>query len=102
MTSQSLSWRIIRQNLARVMRLARKELFEILRDRRTILTLVLMPLLLYPLLSFAFRQFLPALLPPRDEGRPLLLGVAKPDPQDEEDRRLNRPFRRRTQKELVE
>jgi ABC-2 type transport system permease protein/sodium transport system permease protein len=39
-------------------RLARKELVEILRDRRTVLTLVLMPLLLYPLLSVAFRQFL--------------------------------------------
>ncbi|HWG46206.1 MAG TPA: ABC transporter permease subunit/CPBP intramembrane protease [Gemmataceae bacterium] len=39
-------------------RLARKELSEILRDRRTILTLVLMPLLLYPLLAVAFRTFL--------------------------------------------
>jgi len=38
-------------------RLALKELREILRDRRTIITLVLMPLLLYPLLSMAFRQF---------------------------------------------
>lgn len=36
-------------------RLARKELWEILRDRRTIITLVLMPLLVYPLLSVAFR-----------------------------------------------
>ena len=36
------------QSLARVGRLARKELSEILRDRRTIITLVLMPLLLYP------------------------------------------------------
>ena len=39
-------------------RLARKELIEILRDRRTVLTLVLMPLLLYPLLGVAFRTFL--------------------------------------------
>jgi ABC-2 type transport system permease protein/sodium transport system permease protein len=39
-------------------RLVRKELHEILRDRRTILTLVLMPLLLYPLLAVAFRTFL--------------------------------------------
>jgi sodium transport system permease protein len=36
-------------------RLAKKELSEILRDRRTIITLVLMPLLVYPLLSVAFR-----------------------------------------------
>src|SRR5690606_5981766 len=34
-----------------------KELREILRDRRTIVTLVLMPLLLYPLLSIALQQF---------------------------------------------
>jgi ABC-2 type transport system permease protein/sodium transport system permease protein len=42
--------------LARIGRLVRKELSEILRDRRTILTLVLMPVLLYPLLSMAFQQ----------------------------------------------
>jgi sodium transport system permease protein len=48
--------------LARIGRLARKELAEILCDRRTILTLVLMPLLLYTLLSFAFRQFLMAFM----------------------------------------
>src|SRR5438105_12486665 len=42
---------------ARVARLTRKELSEVLRDRRTIITLVAMPLLLYPLLSVAFLQF---------------------------------------------
>jgi ABC-2 type transport system permease protein/sodium transport system permease protein len=41
----------------RLIRLARKELTEILRDRRTIVTLVVMPLLLYPLLTIAFGQF---------------------------------------------
>ena len=41
----------------RVLRLAHKELREILRDRRTIVTLVAMPLLLYPLMSVAFQQF---------------------------------------------
>jgi ABC-2 type transport system permease protein/sodium transport system permease protein len=40
----------------RFRRLALKELREILRDRRTILTLIVMPLLLYPLLSMAFQQ----------------------------------------------
>src|SRR5262249_17497596 len=35
-----------------------KESREILRDRRTIITLVLMPLLLYPLLTIAFQRFL--------------------------------------------
>jgi ABC-2 type transport system permease protein/sodium transport system permease protein len=43
--------------VGRVVRLARKELREILRDRRTIVTMVLMPLLLYPLIGIAFRQF---------------------------------------------
>lgn len=38
--------------------LVRKELAETLRDRRTIVTLVLMPLLVYPLLSVGFRQWL--------------------------------------------
>jgi ABC-2 type transport system permease protein/sodium transport system permease protein len=35
-----------------------KELREILRDRRTIVTLVLMPLLVYPLLSLGFQRLL--------------------------------------------
>lgn len=43
--------------VARLGRLALKELREILRDRRTIVTLFLMPLLLYPLLSIAMQQF---------------------------------------------
>lgn len=47
--------------LQRLGRLARKELSEILRDRRTMITLFLMPLLLYPLLSVAFQQFYRAL-----------------------------------------
>jgi sodium transport system permease protein len=47
----------LRSRLGRLGRLIWKELSEILRDRRTIITLVLMPLLLYPLLSIAFKQF---------------------------------------------
>ncbi|MEO2009852.1 MAG: ABC transporter permease subunit [Pirellulaceae bacterium] len=39
-------------------RLTLKELRETLRDRRTVVTLVLMPLLVYPLLSLAFHRFL--------------------------------------------
>jgi sodium transport system permease protein len=46
------TWRLGRQ-----WRLTRKELNEILRDRRTLLTLFLMPLLLYPLLGMAFVEF---------------------------------------------
>ena len=44
--------------LGRLARLTRKELSESLRDRRTIFTLVLMPVLLYPLLAIAFQQML--------------------------------------------
>lgn len=42
----------------RLRRLVLKELREILRDRRTIITLVVMPLLIYPLLAIAFQRFL--------------------------------------------
>lgn len=41
----------------RLMRLARKELRESLRDRRTIATLVLMPLIVYPLLGMVIQKF---------------------------------------------
>lgn len=41
---------------SRTWRLARKELREILRDRRTVITLVLMPLLVYPLLGVIMRK----------------------------------------------
>jgi sodium transport system permease protein len=46
----------------RFLRLMLKELRETLRDRRTIATLILMPLLVYPLLSVAFERFLLASL----------------------------------------
>jgi sodium transport system permease protein len=42
----------------RLLRLTRKELRETLRDRRTVITLVLMPLLVYPLLSITFQKSL--------------------------------------------
>ena len=42
----------------RLSRLALKELRETMRDRRTIVTLVLMPLLVYPTLSLIFKTFL--------------------------------------------
>lgn len=47
-----------RESAARFARLCLKELRETLRDRRTIVTLVLMPLLVYPLLTMAFQRFL--------------------------------------------
>lgn len=43
---------------ARWARLTLKEMRETLRDRRTIITLVLMPLLVYPLLGVAFNKYL--------------------------------------------
>ena len=42
----------------RIGRLMLKELRETLRDRRTIITLILMPLLVYPALSLVFKSFL--------------------------------------------
>lgn len=47
-----------RERLGRLGRMMLKELRETLRDRRTIITLVLMPLLLYPLVSVGFQRFL--------------------------------------------
>ncbi len=44
--------------IRRLYRLAKKELVEILRDRRTIITLVLMPLLVYPLLGIIAQKFM--------------------------------------------
>ena len=51
--------------LGRLGRLVRKELAEILRDRRTIITLVLMPILVYPLLAVAFQQYFSSLSMPK-------------------------------------
>lgn len=44
--------------LGRLYRLASKELVEILRDRRTIITLVLMPLLVYPLMGIVVQKLI--------------------------------------------
>jgi sodium transport system permease protein len=51
-------WTDRREILGRLTRLSLKELREILRDRRTIVTLVVMPLVLYPLLALVFQRFL--------------------------------------------
>ncbi len=56
---------------SRLKRLTQKELRETLRDRRTIVTLILMPLLVYPILSLLFRTVLVSTL----EGS---LGASKP------------------------
>ena len=46
-----------RSAFVRVLRLARKELRESLRDRRTLVTLVVMPLIVYPLLGSVIQRF---------------------------------------------
>ncbi len=51
-------WHSWRPAAGRLTRLCLKELREILRDRRTIVTLLLMPLLVYPLLSLGFQRML--------------------------------------------
>jgi ABC-2 type transport system permease protein/sodium transport system permease protein len=58
MTSNEHSEKTFLSIAVRHARLAMKELRETLRDRRTIVTLVLMPVLVYPLLSMAFQRFL--------------------------------------------
>ncbi len=69
----NLSW-------SRLARLSRKELRETLRDRRTILTLVMMPLLVYPLLSMAMNRFLLSSAGPGTNG--FVVGVGS-DPESE-------------------
>jgi sodium transport system permease protein len=56
-----------------VSRLAAKELKETLRDRRTMITLLLMPLLVYPILSLFFQGFLASGL--RGTARPNVPGA---------------------------
>ena len=46
------------RDLHRIWRLSLKELRETLRDRRTIITLLLMPILVYPLLSIGFQKLM--------------------------------------------
>ena len=52
------AWNNRREIFGRLTRLALKELRETLRDRRTIVTLVVMPLVLYPILAIVFQRFL--------------------------------------------
>jgi sodium transport system permease protein len=59
----------------RIVRLALKELRETLRDRRTIATLLLMPLLVYPLLSLAFQRFLLSSVKPSANRGDFVLGL---------------------------
>ncbi|MCA9085627.1 MAG: CPBP family intramembrane metalloprotease [Planctomycetaceae bacterium] len=68
-----------RPALGRTLRLAIKELREILRDRRTVLTLILMPLLVYPLLGVLLRK---GLLSGLDPGRAIPLHICLSSEED--------------------
>lgn len=62
----------------RLQRLCLKELRESLRDRRTVMTLVLMPILVYPLLSMALQRLLIGAAA-SSPTTPYVLGVLNPD-----------------------
>ena len=69
----------------RVSRLMLKELRETLRDRRTLITLILMPLLVYPALSLVFKTFLLSNLEGFTEADPVSLRIVfDGDGSDEE------------------
>ncbi len=68
MTQAKHSWGGYR----RLVRLCQKELKETVRDRRTVVTLVLMPLLVYPILSMALNRFV---LSSGDQAPGFLIGV---------------------------
>jgi len=83
----------------RLLRLCQKELRETLRDRRTIITLVMMPLLVYPILSMTLNRFLLSAtlgndprfivgLESNEEGQWLKDLIADPDSQPPEAIRL--------------
>ena len=77
-------------NPSRLFRLCRKELRETLRDRRTIITLLFMPLLVYPLLSMALHRFLLGSGKPAET--PYKIGVATKAEADLLDRWINSPL----------
>lgn len=63
----------------RLIRLCGKELREILRDRRTIITLVLMPLLVYPILTLTFNSFLLNSFQPESKIEPIIGFESEPE-----------------------
>ena len=78
----------------RVSRLMLKELRETLRDRRTLITLFLMPLLVYPALSLVFKTFLLNNLEGLTAADPVTLEIVfDGDGSDEEVNQLVNRFR---------
>lgn len=72
-SSRTISARVRRPQTGRLIRLCAKELREILRDRRTIITLVLMPLLVYPILTLTFNTFLFTSFQAPEEVQPVVV-----------------------------
>lgn len=68
-------------NSGRMWRLCQKELRETLRDRRTIITLIVMPILLYPLLSIAMQRVFLSSFQNRGETT-YTIGVATTEERD--------------------
>ena len=69
----------------RLGRLVLKELRETLRDRRTIVTLLLMPLLVYPALSLVFKTYLLSNVGLLGNDKPMQLIIAYSGDTDEHD-----------------
>ncbi|MFN9625537.1 MAG: ABC transporter permease subunit, partial [Planctomycetota bacterium] len=63
----------------RLLRLCLKELRESLRDRRTLITLVLMPILVYPLLSMAMQRLIVGTVSGSSDRSEYIIGVANED-----------------------
>ena len=79
----------------RLSRLMLKELRETLRDRRTLITLILMPLLVYPALSLVFKTFLLGNLQGLTAVDPVSLRIVfDGDGSDDENLELLKQFRR--------
>lgn len=73
---------------SRLLRLCQKELKETVRDRRTVITLLLMPLLVYPILSMALNRFV---LSAGGESSGFVVGVATNDGLQQMDQWLSDP-----------
>ena len=71
----------------RLQRLALKELRESLRDRRTVITLLLMPVLVYPLLGMVLQRLLLSASKEK-AGESYVIGIAERDVATEIDRML--------------
>jgi ABC-2 type transport system permease protein/sodium transport system permease protein len=81
------AWNNRREVVGRLARLALKELRETLRDRRTIVTLVVMPLVLYPVLALVFQRFLLTSLT-NHAAIEYVIGVDSPDSMRRLERQL--------------